>query len=150
MDNEKILKIDSLIKESMVAKTTERTATLRLIKTKYLEFLTAKNAKPLDDVAEMSILKKMAAERRDSIKIYEENCRQDLADKEKAELNVIEEFLPKEPTEAEILGKLDDIIVGDKIDPVMKNMGMLIKKVKEAFPAADGSKVSKIVKERLS
>ena len=150
MDNEKILKIDSLIKESMVAKNIERTATLRLIKTKYLEFLTAKNAKPLDDVAEMSILKKMAAERRDSIKIYEENGRQDLADKEKAELNVIEEFLPKEPTEADILSKLDNIIVGDKIDPVMKNMGMLIKKVKEAFPVADGKKVSDLVKSRLS
>ena len=150
MDNEKVLKIDSFIKESMVAKDIERTATLRLIKTKYLEFLTAKNAKPLDDAAEIAILKKMAAERRDSIKIYEENNRQDLANKEKAELSIIEEFLPKEPTEAEILGKLDDIIVGDKIDHVMKNMGMLIKKVKEALPAADGKTVSELVKSRLS
>ena len=100
MDNEKILKIDQLIKQSMVKGNIERdenrTATLRLIKAKYLE------------------------------------------------------FLPKEPTEAEILSKLDDIFVGDKIDPVMKNMGMLIKKVKEAFPVADGKKVSDLVKSRLS
>ena len=142
--------IDKLIAEAMTKKEHERVSTLRLVKAKFIEFKTAKNAKPLDDVAEMTILKKMAAERRDSIKIYEENNRTDLADKEKAELNVIEEFLPKEPTEAEILGKLDDIIVGDKIDPVMKNMGMLIKKVKEAFPAADGKKVSDLVKSRLS
>lgn len=142
--------IDKLIAEAMTKKEHERVSTLRLVKAKFIEFKTAKNAKPLDDVAEMTILKKMAAERRDSIKIYEENNRTDLAEKEKAELNVIEEFLPKEPTETEILGKLDDIIVGDKIDPVMKNMGMLIKKIKEAFPTADGKKVSDLVKSRLS
>lgn len=142
--------IDKLIAEAMTKKEHERVSTLRLVKAKFIEFKTAKNAKPLDDVAEMTILKKMAAERRDSIKIYEENNRADLAEKEKAELTVIEAFLPKEPTEDEIIGKLDDIIVGDKIDPVMKNIGILIKKVKEAFPTADGKKVSDLVKSRLS
>ena len=142
--------IDKLIAEAMTKKESEKVSTLRLMKAKFIEFKTAKNAKPLDNAAEMSILKKMANERIESIKIYEENNRIDLAEKEKAELAVIEAFLPKEPTEAEILGKLDDIIVGDKIDPVMKNMGILIKKIKEAFPTADGKKVSDIVKARLS
>ena len=93
MENEKILKIDQLIKKSMVMgndkRDENRTATLRLIKAKYLEFLTAKNAKPLDDAAEINIIKKMADERKESIKIYEENNRVDLADKEKAELAII-------------------------------------------------------------
>lgn len=149
MNNPKIEKIDKLILEAVKAKQTERVATLRLIKAKYMEFLTAKNAKPLDDINEMAILKKMATERKESIKIYEDAGRDELAAKEKAELEIIEEFLPKEPTEEEIKAKIEaHIELG--IEPIMKNMGVLIKCVKEAYPSADGAKVSQLVKARLS
>lgn len=141
--------IDKLIAEAMSAKEFNRVSTLRLIKAKFIEFKTAKNAKPLDDIAEMQILKKMADERKESIKIYEDARRYDLAEKELNELKVISSFLPKEPTDEEIKTKIEEHIeLG--IEPIMKNMGVLIKCVKEAYPAADGKKVSQFVKERLS
>ena len=149
MNNQKIEKIDKLILEAVKSKNNERISTLRLIKAKYMEFLTAKNAKPFDDIAEMQILKKMATERKESIKIYEDAGRNELANKEKLELEIISEFLPKEPTDKEIKSKIEDHInLG--IEPIMKNMGILIKCVKEAYPAADGAKVSQLVKSRLS
>lgn len=148
MNNQKIEKIDKLILEAVKEKNTERVSTLRLIKAKFMEFLTAKNAKPLDDINEIQILKKMANERKESIKIYEEAGRNELATKEKNELSIISEFLPKEPTDEEIMQKIKEHIeLG--IEPIMKNMGILIKCVKEAYPGADGSKVSQLVKQTI-
>ena len=149
MENEKVAKIDKLILEASRSREFNRVAALRLIKAKYIEFLTAKNAKPLDDIAEMQILKKMADERKESIKIYEDARRYDLAEKELGELKVISEFLPKEPTEEELKKKIEELIeLG--MEPTMKNMGAFMKCVKEAYPSADGSKLSRLVKERLS
>ena len=144
MNNEKIEKIDKLILEATKNQERDRVNILRLIKSRYMEFLTAKNAKPLDDIAEMQILKKMADEHKESIANYQEAL-----DRKTAELNILNEFLPKEPTDEEIKAKIEaHIELG--IEPIMKNMGMLIKKIKEAFPAADGKKVSDLVKSRLS
>lgn len=150
MENEKILKIDQLIKQSMVKgndkRDENRTATLRLIKAKYLEFLTAKNAKPLDDAAEINILKKMADERKESIKIYEENNRTDLADKEKAELAIIKEFLPAEVTEDQIKEAINEVIISG-VTLERKNMGMFMKQIKQKYPMADGKVVSTMLNQ---
>lgn len=148
MNNERIEKIDKLIAEAMKNKEMNKVATLRLIKTKMLEFVTAKNAKPLDEAAELQILKKMATERKESIKIYEENGRPELAEKEKNELAVISEFLPKETTDEEINAKIDELINNGKILE-QKTMGLFIKEIKTAYPGADGSKVAQLVKSRL-
>ena len=148
MNNERIEKIDKLIAEAMKNKETNKVATLRLIKTKMLEFVTAKNAKPLDEAAELQILKKMATERKESIKIYEENGRPELAEKEKNELAVISEFLPKETTDEEINAKIDELINNGKILE-QKTMGLFIKEIKTTYPGADGSKVAQLVKARL-
>lgn len=148
MKHEKIEKIDKLILEAMKAHNTERVATLRLIKTKMLEFVTAKNAKPLDEAAEMQILKKMATERKESIKIYEDAGRAELAEKEKIELDIISEFLPKETTDEEINAKIDELINSGKVLE-QKTMGLFIKEIKATYPGADGSKVAQLVKSRL-
>lgn len=148
MNNERIEKIDKLIAEAMKNKETNKVATLRLIKTKMLEFVTAKNAKPLDEAAELQILKKMATERKESIKIYEDNGRPELAEKEKNELAIISEFLPKETTDEEINAKIDELINNGKILE-QKTMGLFIKEIKTAYPGADGSKVAQLVKSRL-
>lgn len=150
MENEKILKIDQLIKQSMVKgndkRDENRTATLRLIKAKYLEFLTAKNAKPLDDAAEINILKKMADERKESIKIYEENNRVDLADKEKAELAIIKEFLPAEVTEDQIKEAINEVVISG-VALERKNMGVFMKQIKQKYPMADGKVVSTMLNQ---
>lgn len=148
MNNERLEKIDKLIAEAMKNKEINKVATLRLIKTKMLEFVTAKNAKPLDEAAELQILKKMATERKESIKIYEDNGRPELAEKEKNELAVISEFLPKETTDEEINAKIDELINNGKILE-QKTMGLFIKEIKTAYPGADGSKVAQLVKSRL-
>ena len=140
--------MDNLIAEAMKNKEMNKVATLRLIKTKMLEFVTAKNAKPLDEAAEMQILKKMATERKESIKIYEEAGRAELAEKEKIELDVISEFLPKETTDEEINAKIDELINSGKVLE-QKTMGLFIKEIKAAYPGADGSKVAQLVKARL-
>lgn len=148
MNNERIERMDKLIAEAMKNKEMNKVATLRLIKTKMLEFVTAKNAKPLDEAAEMQILKKMATERKESIKIYEEAGRTELAEKEKIELDVISEFLPKETTDEEINAKIDELINSGKVLE-QKTMGLFIKEIKAAYPGADGSKVAQLVKARL-
>ena len=148
MNNERIERIDKLIAEAMKNKEMNKVATLRLVKTKMLEFVTAKNAKPLDEVAEMQILKKMATERKESIKIYEDAGRTELAEKERIELDIISEFLPKETTDEEINAKIDELINSGKVLE-QKTMGLFIKEIKAAYPGADGSKVAQLVKSRL-
>ena len=149
MNNERIERMDKLIAEAMKNKEMNKVATLRLVKTKMLEFVTAKNAKPLDEAAEMQILKKMATERKESIKIYEDAGRTELAEKEKIELDIISEFLPKETTDEEINAKIDELINSGKVLE-QKSMGLFIKEIKAAYPGADGSKVAQLVKNRLS
>lgn len=148
MNNERIERMDKLIAEAMKNKEMNKVATLRLVKTKMLEFVTAKNAKPLDEVAEMQILKKMATERKESIKIYEDAGRTELAEKERIELDIISEFLPKETTDEEINAKIDELINSGKVLE-QKTMGLFIKEIKAAYPGADGSKVAQLVKSRL-
>lgn len=100
-----------------------------------------------EDVAE--VLRKEAKQRKDSIEQFEAANRQDLADKEKYELGVIEAYLPKMLSEAEIETIVIDAIaqVGAKSAADMgKIMGVLMPKVKGK---ADGSLVNKIVKSKL-
>lgn len=142
-------KIDALIKESMLNKDDIRTSVLRLIKAKFLEFKTAKNAKPLDKVAEISILNKMIKDRNESAALYVENNRRDLANKELEEIKIIKEFVPKEVSEIELKGCIN-LIITNEIEPIKKNMGLIIRKVKEKYPQSDGRTVSKLVQDVLN
>lgn len=125
---------------------------LRLIKAEYLKYYASKEAikTPMDDVVEISLLKKMVKQRKESAEMYMTGNRQDLADIELWEADYIEGFLPKPATEAEILGAIDDAIVTMRIEPIKKNMGQVIKMVKAALPNADGKLVSELVKEQLN
>lgn len=139
--------IDNLIKEAMLEKDALRTNVFRAIKAKFLEFKTAKNAKPLDKVAEISILNKMVKDREESAMLYSQNGRDDLAEAELAEVNVLIEFLPKPVTEEELNNAITEIIA--KIEPIKKNMGLIIKEVKVKYPQADGKVLAKLVQNRL-
>lgn len=139
--------IDQLIKEAMLEKDALRTNVLRAIKAKFLEFKTAKNAKPLDEAAEISILSKMVKDREESARLYSTNGRDDLAEAELAEVNVLIEFLPKPVTEEELNNAITEIIAN--IEPIKKNMGLIIKEVKVKYPQADGKVLAKLVQNRL-
>lgn len=136
--------IDKMILEATKSRNKERTEVFKAIKNEFLKHKTAKNAKPLDDATEITILQKMVKQREDSAAQFEAGGRPELAEKERYEISVLSEFIPKAPTEEEIMAKYDELFANDT--PVM---GIAIKTLKENLPGADGSLVAKVVKMKL-
>lgn len=138
--------LSSLIMKAMKEKNTAKTNALKNLKAKMLEFKTAKNAKPLDDAAEIGIIKKMVTELHNDADLFNRNNRNDLAESAMKEAAYLEEFLPKEATIEEIKAAVEQ-----NIEPrmTMKDMGRLIKLVKSMFDNVDGKLVSDTVKEYL-
>ncbi|UOR14950.1 GatB/YqeY domain-containing protein [Qipengyuania aquimaris] len=146
-------KIQSETVAAMKAKDKERTAALRLIgakiKDRDIELRTA-DKKPEDDELVTDVLMKMAKQRKESIAMYEDGGRQELADKEKAELVVIEEFLPQQLSEEETRAAIAQI-KADTGAEGMKDMGKVMGELKARHGATlDMSKASGLVKEALS
>jgi len=146
-------KIQSETVTSMKAKDKDRTAALRLIgakiKDRDIELRTA-DTKPDDEAMITDLLMKMAKQRRESIEMYEDGGRQELADKEKAELAVIEEFLPQQMSEDETRAAIAQIKADLGADG-MKDMGRVMGELKSRHGATlDMSKASGLVKEALT
>ena len=110
---------------------------------KIMEFKTKKNAPEYNDEAEIKILQKMIKERKDTAKIYSDNGRNDLAEKELNEAAVIEDLLPEIPTESDVVKYLDEHYP-DGIEK--KQFGSVIKEIKSALVGVDGSIVANVVK----
>ena len=130
-----------------------RTAALRLIgakiKDRDIELRTA-DLVPEDDDLVQDVLLKMAKQRRESIEMYEDGGRKELADKEKAELGVIEEFLPRQMDEGETRAAIVQIKTDLGADG-MKDMGRVMAELKARHGATlDMSKASGLVKDALS
>jgi uncharacterized protein YqeY len=103
--------IEAGIKDAMRAKDADRLRALRAIKSMILlEETSGSNADGLSADAEMKILMKAAKQRKDSLDVYVTQNRPDLAEKEQAELSIIEEFLPKQLTEEELTTRIAEII----------------------------------------
>jgi hypothetical protein len=130
----------------------ERTGTIRLIqsaiKNRDIELRTG--AAPGDDDAMVTeVLQKMIKQRRESIALYEQGGRQELADAEKAEVAVIETFLPAQMSEAETNAAIDAIVAETGASSV-KDMGRVMALLKERHAGQlDMSKASGLVKARL-
>lgn len=139
------------IKKAMLAREKVRLEALRGVKKEFLEAKTAKgaNGELSDDIA-TKIMVKMVKQRKESARIYEENNRPELAQNELAEAAVIEEYLPKQLSEEELVAELKAIIAetgatGPK--EMGKVMGIATKRL---AGRADGKIVSAKVKELLS
>lgn len=78
---------------------------------------------------------------------YSKGGRLDLIDNETVEINILKELLPADITAEQIVAVLKTLI--GPIEPIKKNMGMFIKKIKETYPTADGKLVSNIVMKFL-
>ena len=146
-------KIQSETVTAMKAKDKERTAALRLIgakiKDRDIELRTA-DKKPEDDELVTDVLLKMAKQRKESIAMYEDGGRQELAEKEKAELAVIEEFLPRQMGEEETRAAIAQIKADTGADG-MKDMGKVMGELKARHGASlDMTRASGWVKEALS
>jgi uncharacterized protein YqeY len=139
------------IKKAMLAKEKEKLEALRAVKTAFLLARTESGAGgglTLD--AELKIVQKLVKQRRESAEIYQQQNRQDLADKELLEASVIEQYLPAQMSEQELETALKAIIerVGAKIPSDMgKVMGVA---TKELSGKADGKAISAKVKQLLS
>ena len=146
-------KIQSETVTAMKAKDKERTAALRLIgakiKDRDIELRTSSKEVP-DDELVTDVLQKMAKQRRESIQMYEDGGRQELADQEKGELAVIEEFLPQQMSEEETRAAIAQI-KADTGAEGMKDMGKVMGELKARHGATlDMTKASGLVKEALS
>ncbi len=144
------LTIENGIKDAMRAKDADRLRALRAIKSMILlEETSGSSADGLSVDAEMKILMKAAKQRRDSLEVYVAQNRPDLAEKEQAELAIIEEFLPKQLSDAELTAKITEIIaaVGATSPADMgKVMGAASKQL---AGLADGKAISAKVSELL-
>ena len=100
--------------ESMKAKDEQATGTLRLInaaiKDKDIEARPKGNPTGIDDSAVMSLLQSMIKQRKESIEMYRQGHRDDLAAKEQAEVDIIQSFLPQQMTEEEMKVAIRDVI----------------------------------------
>ncbi len=139
--------------ESMKSGDKGRLAAVRLIlaklKDKDIELRTASNV-PDDDVLVTDVLQKMAKQRRESITLYEQGGRQELAEIEKAELAVIETFLPQQMGEDEVKAAIAAIIAETGAEG-MKDMGKVVGALKARHGTQiDMGKASGLVKAALS
>ena len=144
--------IKAALTTAMKAGDKPRTGTLRLvqsaIKNRDIELRTA--AAPADDDAMVSeVLQKMIKQRRESIAMYEQGGRRELAEAEQAEVAVIESFLPAQMGEAETNAAIDAIVAETGAGSV-KDMGRVMALVKERYAGQlDMAKASGLVKARL-
>lgn len=142
-------KIDEMIASAMKNRDKELLEVLKLIKCEFVK--AAKDGVEVNDVTETKILLKMCSQREDSIRQYIEGGREDLANAEKAELNIINSFLPKQATDEEIEDFTRATISayclamdeGHKLS--MRDMKPILTIVQEKYPNANGKLVSKVL-----
>lgn len=143
--------IDNDIKKAMLAKQKEELEALRSIKSMILLAETDKSASgEISGDAENKILMKAAKQRKESADIFQQQNRQDLAEKELFQLEVISRYLPKQLSEDEIASKVKEIIaqVGAK-GP--QDMGKVMGAATKALSGqADGKVISELVKRLLT
>jgi uncharacterized protein YqeY len=142
--------ITSDITQAMKAREELRLSTLRMVKSALKNKEIEKRA-PLDDKESLAVLSTLIKQRKDSIEQFTKGGRQALADKEQAEIGIIEGYMPKALGEDEIVAAVKATIA-EMGSPTMKDMGTVMKNTMARFGGArvDGKVVSEIVKRELS
>ena len=142
-------KVMSAMKTAMKNKDKDALRGLRAIKSAILLEKTSGSDKELDEEGEIKLLQKLIKQRKDSISIYEEQGRDDLAKTEKEEIEVIQQFLPEQLSEEELKGILQKII-DDTGASSMADMGKVMgRAMGEVKGRADGKTISAMVKRLL-
>jgi uncharacterized protein YqeY len=137
---------------AMKAKDEARLSTLRMVKSA-LQLRQVEKMGALDDKESQAVLSMLIKQRKDSIEQFSKGGRQEMADKEAAEITVIESYLPKAASEADIAAGVKAVIA-EMGSPTMKDMGTVMKNAMARFNAAgmrvDGKMVSDMVKRELA
>ena len=135
---------------AMKAQDAARTSTLRMVKAAMMNRQIEKGSE-LDDDDMQKLLRSLLKQRRDSIEQYEKAGRQELVNKEQAEIEVIETYLPQAPSQEEIEHAVAAAIAETGANS-MKDMGKVMKAAQAALAGknADGRTVSEVVKAKLN
>ena len=136
----------------MKARDEARLSTLRMVKTALKNREIEKMA-PLDDKEAQQVLNTLIKQRKDSVEQFTKGGRQEMADKEAAEITLIETYLPKAASEEQIIAGVKGVIA-EMGSPTMKDIGAVMKTAMAKFSAeglrVDGKLVSETVKKELS
>jgi len=138
------------LKTAMKAKDQAALRSIRAVKAALLIMKTDGSGNEIDEAAEIKLLQKLVKQRRDSLEIFEQQDREDLAVKEREEIKVIEKYLPAQMSEEEIRTHVTDIINSTGASG-MKDMGRVMGAAnKKMAGQADGKSIATIVKEELN
>jgi uncharacterized protein YqeY len=141
--------IRAAMKVAMKAKDKDRLSTIRLILAEFKRIEVDERIE-VDDARALAVLDKMVKQRRDSAQQYADAGRQELADQENAEIDVIQEFLPAQLSDAELNALIDAAITASDTKG-MAAMGAVMAQLKPQLQGrADVGAVSKLVKQRLN
>ena len=140
--------IDAHIHKALKEGNNRRAASIRLIKAELLKLDKSVRALDYTEEKELNTLLKLKAQIEDSIEQYTKGNREDLAEKERFDLSVLSEFLPKQATDEEIAEATNKAIDELGRKPTMADMKFVMARVKEAFPTANGKIISEILKEK--
>ncbi|HJT72299.1 MAG TPA: GatB/YqeY domain-containing protein [Terriglobales bacterium] len=140
------------ITTAMKARDEARLSTLRMVKAALKNREIEKMA-PLDDKEAQQVLSTLIKQRKDSIEQFTKGGRKEMADKEAAEVVLIEAYLPKAASEADVVAGVKAVIA-EMGSPTMKDMGAVMKNAMARFAAqgvrVDGKVVSEAVKKELA
>ena len=135
---------------AMKAKDEKALRAVRAIKAAILVFKTSGSGNALDEDAEIKMLQKMVKQRKESLAIFEQQGRAELAQTEREEIEVIEQYLPKQLSVEEIEATIQTIIT-DMGATGMKDMGKVMGAANKTFAGkAEGAVISGIVKRLLA
>jgi uncharacterized protein len=142
-------KIQSHLADAMRNKDQLRLSVLRMMKSA-VKNKEVEKMKALDEPEVFAVLNSLVKQRKDSVDQFRNGGREELAQKEEAEIKIIEEYLPAAATDAELRRAVDEAI-GETGATSMKDMGRVMKATlaRLAGKSADGSRISQLVKERL-
>jgi uncharacterized protein YqeY len=145
--------INQALKRALKSRDTLRMGTLRLItaaiKDRDIE-ARGKGKEAVDDAEILQILQKMVKQREESAKVYAENGREELAEQERSEIEVIQDFLPKPLSQEEVDAAID-AAVEETGAQSLKDMGKVVGVLKGKYPGRiDFGQASKAVKAKLN
>ena len=143
-------KLNQDLKAAMKAKDKAALRTIRSIKSALMIMQTDGSGKEIDEATEIKLLQKLIKQRKDSLEVYVKQNREDLAETEKEEIKIIDNYLPKQLTPEELETAITEIISETGANS-MKDMGRIMGMASQKLGgSADGKSISIMVKKLLS
>ena len=143
-------RIEKDFTDALKARDERKLSALRLFKTDLKKREVSGQKKEMTDAEAMEVIFSLVKQRRESIRLFQEGHRQDLVEKEEAELNILLTYLPKPLSSSELEGLIDQSVAETQATGP-KDQGKVMKAIMgKVTGRADGKAVSEIVKQKLS